>query len=231
MKKINKLSFLVILLVMLALSLSACSGVEVTINFDSNDGSEVAPVSTTGDATLSIPQNPTKEGFIFDGWYWDNETFNRQFTANSLLDAPIQSNMTVYAKWKVTQQVDDYLISATGFEIEGDNLYLEVSNTTENFSFINKFDFTSGISFLVSRDINGSDIITSKTIALNAGDNEVYILAVSNNDTLSMYNVVIRRRPIYNITFDADINSQTIEERDFVIEPTTPNKTGYTFDK
>ena len=46
-----------------------------------------------------MPNDPEKEGYIFDGWYWDNNVWSKPFTANSLLDAPFSSNMSVYAKW------------------------------------------------------------------------------------------------------------------------------------
>lgn len=89
----------IILLLFVALFLSACNNIEVSIYFDSNGGSKVAPVTTTGNTTISIPQNPTKEGFVFVGWFWDDETFNNPFTSSSLKEAPVQSDTTIYAKW------------------------------------------------------------------------------------------------------------------------------------
>ena len=234
MKKISRILFFIIILVFAIIGLCSCGEediIEFDITFESNGGSDVAPIKTTGNATLSIPQNPTKDGYIFDGWYWDNGTFNRKFTANSLLDEPIESDMTVYAKWKSPQQVDDYLIAANDFEIEGNDLYLEVSNATESFSFIDKLDFASEITYFVSRDEIGMDILVLKTLALNEGDNNVYVLAMINNDIVNIYNVTIRRRPMYNITFDGGVQSQTIEEKDLVIEPSVPKKLGYTFEK
>lgn len=50
-----------------------------------------------GSNTITIPDNPTKEGYIFYGWFWDNGTFEIPFTANSLLDIPIENDLTVYA--------------------------------------------------------------------------------------------------------------------------------------
>lgn len=82
------------------LFLSACTNsVEFTINFDSNGGSEVSSIKTDGTSSITLPNDPIKDGYTFGGWYWDNETFSNPFTANSLLDSPLSSNMTVYAKW------------------------------------------------------------------------------------------------------------------------------------
>ena len=79
--------------------LTACGGVNVTINFDTDGGTEIVSINTDGVSSINIPNNPEKEGFVFDGWYWDEGTFLRPFTANSLLDEPISGDLTVYAKW------------------------------------------------------------------------------------------------------------------------------------
>ena len=47
-----------------------------------------------------MPENPTKDDYDFDGWYWDKDSWQTPFTANSLLDAPLSSDMNVYCKWK-----------------------------------------------------------------------------------------------------------------------------------
>ena len=77
------------------------NAVSFEINFDTNGGTDVESITYDGKSTITIPDNPTKEGFIFDGWFWDNGTFLNPFTANSLLDTPIEEDLTVYAKWVV----------------------------------------------------------------------------------------------------------------------------------
>lgn len=82
------------------LFVAACTQqVSFTIYFNSNGGSDVNSITTDGKSIIVIPDDPEKEGFVFGGWFWDNNTFNQPFTANSLLNAPISSNMTVFAKW------------------------------------------------------------------------------------------------------------------------------------
>lgn len=82
------------------LLLSACTNsVEFTINFDSNGGSEVSSIKTDGTSSITLPNDPIKDGYSFAGWYWDNGTFRDLFTVNSLLERGISGNLTVYAKW------------------------------------------------------------------------------------------------------------------------------------
>ena len=64
------------------------------------DGEVYDTVKTNGSSTIKMPTDPTKEGYTFDGWYWDKDSWEKPFTAGSLLDAPLTSNMSVYAKWK-----------------------------------------------------------------------------------------------------------------------------------
>ena len=78
---------------------SACSKVEFKVNFVV-DGAVYATLNTNGEEIIKMPENPTKDDYDFDGWYWDKDVWQKPFTANSLLDAPLSSDMNVYCKWK-----------------------------------------------------------------------------------------------------------------------------------
>lgn len=230
-KKIGVLFLFVVSIFIIQFFLVACSqSVEFTIYFDSNGGSEVSSIKTGGDSVIVIPANPIKEGFEFDGWYWDNNTFNRSFTASSLLDEPISSNMTVYAKWTSSEEEDLGIVSATGFEIDGTNMYIEVPNITTTYSFINLITVSPSATWDLYNDITATNKIASKTINLSIGDNKVYIL-VSKNDEIMLYTVTVRRLPIYEVSFNTGggllVESQSIQEGDFLGEPVT-TKQGYT---
>ena len=77
---------------------TACSSVEFKVDFVV-DGAVYATVQTNGSEIIKMPENPTKEDHVFDGWYWDKDVWQKPFTANSLLDAPLSSDMRVYAKF------------------------------------------------------------------------------------------------------------------------------------
>ena len=64
-----------------------------TIKFNSNGGSAVNQISELYQEKITEPQ-PTREGYIFDGWYRDNN-LNTRFTFNKM---PAE-NITLYAKW------------------------------------------------------------------------------------------------------------------------------------
>lgn len=101
------------LIALLMLCLSACGKVEFKVNFVV-DGEIYATVDTNGNEVIKMPENPTKEGYNFDGWYWDKDEWEKPFTANSLLDAPLSSDMSVYAKF-VSNEVpptQDFVVNA-----------------------------------------------------------------------------------------------------------------------
>ena len=118
-------------------------------------------------------------------------------------------------------------------ELDGTDIFGKVSNATSTFSFINEIAIADSAKYTVSTDINGLNVIPTKTVSLSIGDNTFYIL-VENGKDLGLYTVVIRRRPMHSVSFNVNggtsVSSQTIEEDYFATEPTTERK-GYTFDK
>ena len=99
MKTVRILLFALLALCLAGLLASCMGAVAFHLNFVV-DGEVYATVDTKGQEMIAIPENPIKEGTEFDGWYWDNGEWTRPFTANSLLDTPLSSDMRIYAKWK-----------------------------------------------------------------------------------------------------------------------------------
>ena len=67
-----------------------------TITFDSKGGTDVAPQNQMYGQLLKMPEPPTREGYVFTGWYRD-----------AACDIPwqpqtdtIQQDITLYAGWK-----------------------------------------------------------------------------------------------------------------------------------
>ncbi|MDD4212874.1 MAG: leucine-rich repeat protein [Bacilli bacterium] len=224
-KKLIMLTFILISYLLVACNQS----VEFTIYFDSNGGSEVTSIKTGGSSAIIIPVNPTKDGYYFAGWYWDNNSFNRPFTANSLLEEPISNNMTVYAKWSSNEGDLLGIVTAIGFEIDGTTLYMEVPNSTTSYSFIGQITVSYSATWDLYNDISAVNKIASKTVILSPGDNTIYILVTGTE--IKLYTVIIRRLPLCEVSFDVDggssIEPQYIQEGDFLEEPYT-TKQGYT---
>ncbi|MDE5868066.1 MAG: InlB B-repeat-containing protein, partial [Anaeroplasmataceae bacterium] len=67
-----------------------------TVTFDSNEGSMVSPLlNVVSETKINAPENPTKEGYVFAGWYLEKECLKPwNFDGDVVID-----NITLYAKW------------------------------------------------------------------------------------------------------------------------------------
>lgn len=74
-------------------------GTEYTITFDSKGGSAVQPIKASAGAAITAPTDPTKDGFVFAGWYESTDggtTLSDTAFSFSYMPARV---FTLYAKW------------------------------------------------------------------------------------------------------------------------------------
>ena len=64
---------------------------QYTITFDTNGGSEIAPITQDYGTEITVPDNPTRKGYTFKGW--DKE----------IPETMPAENMTVKAQWEINQ--------------------------------------------------------------------------------------------------------------------------------
>lgn len=69
---------------------------EYTLSFDSLGGSPVEAQTYKTYQYLYAPADPVREGYRFEGWYWDSE-YTREFIFEG--NTMLPSDVTVYAKW------------------------------------------------------------------------------------------------------------------------------------
>ena len=214
-------------LLVFALAITACGKVSLKLTFKVED--EIyATISTSGNEVISMPEDPAKDGYTFKGWFWDEGSWQRPFTANSLLDTPLSSDMFVYAKFDRNEEVlRDPIgteISAEGFDKTDTVYFIKVPNSTETFSFIGKIKVAEGAIWRVFTDVACTKEVPSRTKEISVGNNKFYILVTNGNDVNS-YPFVVRRRPIYTVKYDANggsyVASQRVEEDGCATEPTT----------
>ena len=100
MKKFAALLCTLILVIGCVFTFAACGMVEFKVNFVV-DNEVYATINTSGNEAITMPDDPQKEGYVFDGWYWDKDSWEKPFSANSLdsscatISAPSAASITV----------------------------------------------------------------------------------------------------------------------------------------
>ena len=72
------------------------SPTEYTITFYA-DGSVGDTLETAGNEILTLPDAPKKDNYTFEGWFFDNSTWQNRLTANTYADKPLTEDVSVYA--------------------------------------------------------------------------------------------------------------------------------------
>ena len=72
------------------------------VTFNTNGGSTITNVSVEEGNKVSKPTDPTKEGYVFSGWFT-----NEDLTAAYDFDGVVNANLTLYAKWTLEEVVNE----------------------------------------------------------------------------------------------------------------------------
>lgn len=73
------------------------------LSFETNGGSIIPDVYFNSGDYIDLPADPTKEGFMFAGWYFD-PNFLEEFNLTTMLN----ENLVIYARWIDTEHIIDF---------------------------------------------------------------------------------------------------------------------------
>lgn len=117
---VTKLCAFLVLILSAVLALASCDAEELEFKVDFYvDDAIYESVSTKGEETLTLPANPQKTGYVFEGWYTDKDTLTSSFGTDSLLTVALTGNISVYAKWSPEEYTVTY--NSNGGSIEEGN--------------------------------------------------------------------------------------------------------------
>jgi uncharacterized repeat protein (TIGR02543 family) len=113
-----------------------------TISFETNGGNTIEPIIQEYNSVLTLPNTPIKEGFVFEGWYQDQEFL-----------IPVDTyqipaiNSTLYAKWLVENKsikiggMNDENINHVITDSNNNIIVVGSTNSSELFTdFDNEYD-------------------------------------------------------------------------------------------
>lgn len=110
------------------------SGSPCTIAFDSKGGSAVASQTIPANGKITEPEDPAKEGYLFNGWFHGDPETEWNFTTGIVTD-----NLTLYAKWTqgilVTFNTDNGSAVASQTLASGDRIVQPATPTKSGYAF------------------------------------------------------------------------------------------------
>ena len=225
-----------------------------TITFDTNGGSEIAPITQDYGTEITAPANPTRKGYTFKGW--DKE----------IPETMPAENMTVKAQWEINQYTitfdtnggseiapitQDYGTKITapdkptrkGYTFKGWDKEIPETMPAENMTVKAQWEINQ---YTIAFDINGGSEIapitqdygteitapanpTRKGYTFKGWDKEIPKTMPAENITVKAQWKINQ----YTITFDtnggSDIAPITQDYGTEITAPDNPTRKGYTF--
>ena len=167
-----------------------------TVTFNSNGGTEIAPKEVVSGVKIKAPSTPTKDKYIFRGWYEDS-TFNKEFDFNT----PITSDITLYANWEAANSINEIRLAGDfqyGTVPVGTLPSFNPRTTTEGISM----GTNAGWSYFINETSVWSGFGSETPTAVNDGKTKYgYRFQVKTNDG---YQLASDLKVIYN---DEDVTS------------------------
>ena len=176
---------------------------QYTITFDTDGGSEVAPITQDYGSAITAPADPTREGYTFTGW---DKTIPATMPAG---------DMTITAQWTVNQYTITYDLDGGTAEGNPDTY------TVETDAFTLKNPTRPGYTFTgwSGTGLTGEDNLTV-TIPKGSTGNRSYTAHWSLNTYSITYD-------LNGGTASGNPTSYTVESATITLNQ--PTKTGYTF--
>ncbi|MBR3681552.1 MAG: leucine-rich repeat protein [Clostridia bacterium] len=143
--------------------------VDYTVKFDTVGGSELPSASVTNGQSAVKPSDPTKENYIFVGWYSD-AAYTRPFTFSADV---ITADTTLYARWTEDTGAREYTLSfdlnyvgaeqITAASTRGGRLFNAPAPQREGYTFGGWWVSTAGEAERLSYKISEDTVFTSDT--------------------------------------------------------------------
>ena len=89
------------------------------------DGEVVATVETAGRDALDLPAAPVKEGFVFRGWFTDEENHDTIVEESSFVDKDLEEDVTFYAFYEEEKEEEEEDVAAAAILPEEDEEEVE----------------------------------------------------------------------------------------------------------
>ena len=165
-----------------------------TVYFQYNDGRPVEPQNVVQGEKVVSPVNPTRRGYIFDGWYSNETLTGLSYNFNN----PVIGALILYAKWAEVSEITDIITEATGY---GTGLAAKFNWLASNYLEGKEYTISANIDeSLDPRTLSTSGGYSNYKVNLN-GSGGVRTISFSSNGsmftvgsgvTLSLGNIILQ---------------------------------------
>lgn len=164
---------IIIIAVIVILLLKSCGSpkVEYKITFDTNGGSNVAEVVVEEDSKVSKPVDPTKEGYEFAGWYYNDELYD--------FSKPVTGDIVLEARWNELPEVDGITLDQTSLKLSPGGTTTLVATVSPENAYYKSLTWESSDTSVVTVDENGN------VTAIKAGNATVTVKTENGEFTAS----------------------------------------------
>ncbi len=193
----------------------------VSVSFESNGGSTVAPISMTSGQPLGTLLVPNREGYIFLGWYTDNNSFQNAVSVETI----VTSDLILYARYSEISGISerDGALSVSAVDREAD-FAIDVLSTDSTMStdavklalqleVLDETDF-AGLS------VSGANGTYTVTAAEGYTPGSSYILTLANDaltfagepESVRYFNFSIQKQTILDLQLNPGIIHTPVSE-------------------
>ena len=175
-----------------------------TVKFNSDGGTAVASQTIAPGGKVKEPTDPTKEAYVFEGWYLNNTKYD--------FSSEVKKSFTLVAKWTEDPNVKRYTVT---FDSDGGSK-VNSQKVIENKTVTKPANPTrTGYKF-IEWQLNGT--------AYN------FSTKVTKDITLkAKWEQVITYKVTFNSDGGSSVATQTIEKGKTATKPANPTRSGYTF--
>jgi len=177
-----------------------------TVSFEPNGGTAVASVQVEQGLTVLQPADPTKAGFVFEGWYT-----TAALTTKYNFGAPVTAALTLYAGWTEIQE-DQFVVS---FNSNGGSYVMPQVVTDGDAATQPAAPTRPGFTFL-GWNLGATAYVFTTPVTAD-------ITLVAQWQAIPQFTVTFQRQD------GVVLNQTTVYEGEAVAEPFDPVRDGYTF--
>jgi len=179
------------------------------VDFNVNGGLPIDSQTVFHYDTAVMPADPIKEGYLFAGWYLDQDTYNQPFDVER---TPITGDTVLYAKWELKTALT-LSIHSSGGAVQGNELTYAYGTEVELIAIDDEgYRFAGWV-----------DAVTGKRLSLQA----IYSFKITD-DTQLIASFVQDDTESYIVSFVSEsgmiISVQQVARGDNAIPPAAPSK-------